>query len=161
MEGRSSFLALMVFAMIDFATPSAQSAEFNRSDPALPLALQFIPASDARFRYEGRIDFGNSEAPVVIWEGSRIAFDFEGSQLFLRWGQATGQNFFDVKVDGENEIIGVMPGAGARIVWPRPLAPGRHRLTLFKRSEASVDAVFAGLPVANGISWGFNHRWSV
>ncbi|HUL53454.1 MAG TPA: SGNH/GDSL hydrolase family protein [Opitutaceae bacterium] len=110
---------------------------------------RLIGAADARFRYEGRFDRGDPANPGVIWQASRISIDFTGDQLGFRFGTATGQNFFDVAVDGARAILAVPAGAGERLPCPLPLAPGRHHLLLFKRSEASAGTVrFAGIEVA-------------
>jgi lysophospholipase L1-like esterase len=111
---------------------------------------QFIPASDARFRYEGRFDTTNPDQPVVVWQGSRISLDFEGGLLFLRFGSGVGQNFFNVEVDGTNVVVKAGEGSAP---WPDllPSASGRHHLVLFKRSEAPAGQVrFAGVEIAAG-----------
>ena len=114
-------------------------------------ARNFIPASDRRFRFEGRMDFTNREAPVVVWQGSQIALDFEGPRFVLRWRDATGQNFFNVQVDDRNEVMGLSAGATGEITWPHPLGAGRHRLTIFKRTEALAGQVrFAGVELETG-----------
>lgn len=113
--------------------------------------VDFLPASDARFHFEGRVDLANPAAPVIIWEGTRITVDFEGPHLVLCWGTGTGQNFFNATVDGQTEIVGVPAGATARTPWPRSLAAGRHRLILFKRSEATAGQVaFNGIEIGAG-----------
>jgi lysophospholipase L1-like esterase len=114
-------------------------------DPAL------LSASDARIHYEGRFDHTDPARPVVIWAGSRIALDFEGPALALRFGLTAGQNFFNVTVDDTTEIVAVPAGKAFRFVWPRTLGPGRHQLRIFKRSEADAgQATFTGLDLAPG-----------
>jgi len=114
-------------------------------------AAPAVSADSPAFRYEGRFDRTVSSAPVIIWQGSRVYADFEGENLALLFGRSTKQNFFNVSVDGETEVIGVKPGEGARAAWPRPLKPGRHSLELFKRTEASAgNAVFLGLELEPG-----------
>ena len=54
--------------------PTAPESQTNR------LTLR-IPATDARFRYEGRFDFSDSNAPVIVWQASRISLDFEGDEI--------------------------------------------------------------------------------
>jgi lysophospholipase L1-like esterase len=116
------------------------------STPMMPL-----PASDSRILYEGRFDRANPAQPVFIWAGSRIRLDFEGPALAVEFGPATGQNFFNVTVDGVNETVGILEGQGRRFVWPHALEAGRHRLEIFKRSEADAGhAVFAGVQLADG-----------
>jgi lysophospholipase L1-like esterase len=110
--------------------------------------MTLIPASDPRFRLEGRFDRAKPAQPVVIWAGSRIGLDFEGGALTVVFGEATGQTFFNVTVDGVTEIA---TGAAGRFAWPGKLGPGRHHLEIFKRSEADAGrVVFHGVELAAG-----------
>src|SRR5262245_14402321 len=81
--------------------------------------MALLPASDARFRLEGRFDRAKPAQPVVIWAGSRVSLDFDGDQLAVVFGPATGQNFFNVTVDGVTEVAGVPEGKGHRFAWPQ------------------------------------------
>lgn len=111
-------------------------------------AMTLLPASDPRFRYEGGFDRANPGQPVVIWAGDRIGLDFEGDGLAVIFGGATGQNFFNLTVDGVTELV---DGSAGRFAWPRPLGSGRHRLEIFKRSEADAGHVaFHGVELVAG-----------
>ena len=124
--------------------PAAPESQTNR------LTLR-IPAADARFRYEGRFDFSDSNAPVIVWQASRISLDFEGDALGLLFDDAKGQCFFNAEVDGSNTVVEVREG---KPVTPATLAgfgPGRHHLVLFKRSEADAGTVrFRGVGLTGG-----------
>jgi lysophospholipase L1-like esterase len=110
-----------------------------------------IPAADARFRYEGRFDFSDSNTPVIIWQASRISLDFEGNTVGLLFDGARGQCFFDATVDGSNTIVEVREGQSARPATLAGWGPGRHHLILFKRSEADAGSVrFRGVVLAAG-----------
>jgi lysophospholipase L1-like esterase len=110
---------------------------------------QRIPASDTRFRYEGRIDFSDSNAPVVIWQASRINIDFEGDALRLLFNDAKDQCFFNAQVDGSNTIVEIREGTPAQLAVLSGFGSGRHHLTLFKRSEADAGTVrFRGIEIA-------------
>ena len=129
----------------------------NREAPVGPkdliiFPMQFIPAKDTRFRYEGRFDFSNPAGPPMVWQGSRVSFDFEGNRLALRFANATGQNFFNLQLDGgEPRIVTVLAGGVQRIELPPLASAGRHRLVLFKRSEAAAGQTsFAGVEIAMG-----------
>jgi len=146
----------------------------NQTPPAAT-ASQLIPASDARFRYEGCFDFADRARPVVIWQGSRISLDFDGPLLVLHFAAPSDQTYFNVTVDDETHVVGVPavapavdPGPGTwlvvlrdgdpacRFAWPRPLGSGRHHLELYKRSEASAGHVaFLGAQLAPGA-----HAWA-
>ena len=148
---RSGGVLLLILLAVTLGRATAETADASPVVPRISAPSHFLGARDARFRYEGRIDFTDPDAPVVVWEGSRIALDFEGTQLLVRWAGATGQNYFNLQVDDRSEVIGVSPGAGSRTEWPHPLAPGRHRLRLFKRSEATAGQVrFAGVELGAG-----------
>ena len=149
----------------------AQATMENRASPAPAEGLS-VPASDARFCYEGCFDSNDPARPVVIWEGSRVSLDFTGPLLVLDFVSPSEQNFFDVTVDGETLVVGVAavapavdPGQGTwmvtprgsdpvlRFAWPRTLSPGRHSVQVYKRSEASAGHVaFAGVQLAAGAS---------
>ena len=115
-----------------------------------------LSPADTRYRYEGRIDLADPAQPVLIWSGTRMAIDFSGDYLALNFGAVTGQCVFNVTVDGATEIADLRAGAYARYVWPRALPEGRHRLEIFKRSEASKGhVVFEGIVLD-----GFAEAWA-
>src|SRR5450432_2739206 len=101
-------------------------------------ATQIIPAADAHFQYEGRFDFASSNAPVVIWQASRIGLDFSGDTIGLLFADAKDQNFFDARVDGTNRVIAIPEGMHPQTIALSGFGDGRHQLMLFKRSEASA-----------------------
>ena len=136
--------------------PRSSATRNAQPPPAAPESAtnrltEQIPASDARFRYEGRFDFTDSNAPVVIWQASRISIDFQGDAVGLLFGDAKGQCFFNAEVDGSNTVVEIREG---KPVTPATLAgfgPGRHHLVLFKRSEADAGTVqFRGVALAPG-----------
>jgi len=110
-----------------------------------------ISAADPAFRFEGRFDTTHADAPVVIWQGSRITLGFEGDTLALNFGAVKGQVFFDATIDGKTTRVDLregQPPVGATFTG---LGAGRHALTLFKRSEAAAGtAVFRGVTLADG-----------
>jgi lysophospholipase L1-like esterase len=116
-----------------------------------PARGEFLPASDARFRYEGRFDLSDPGAPVVIWQASRILIDFEGDTLGLRFSDASDQCFFNATIDGRTSRVGLRSGKPAEGETFAGLGSGRHSLELFKRSEASAGRVrFLGIDLAPG-----------
>ncbi len=110
-----------------------------------------IPASDARFCYEGRFNFSDSNAPVVIWQASRISLDFSGDALTPLFDDAKGQCFFNATVDGSNTVIEVREGQPVGPATLTGFGSGRHHLELFKRSEADAGTVrFRGVELPGG-----------
>ena len=138
---------------------------FDRLDVRLQVAalpctenkpVRKIAASDARFLYEGRFDFADADAPVVIWQASRISLDFDGNRAQLLFDDAKGQNFFNATIDGINTIVAIREGAARNDSSFENLGPGRHHLLLFKRSEASAGTVrFRGVEFENPA-----HAWA-
>ena len=136
--------------------PRSSAAQHNQPPPAAPqlstnrLTLQ-IPASDARFRYDGRFDFVDTNAPVIIWQASRISLDFEGNTLGLDFDNSKGQCFFNAEVDGSNTVVEAREGKPVQSAELAGFGPGRHHLVLFKRSEADAGTVrFRGIELATG-----------
>jgi len=122
--------------------PAAQEARTGRLS-------QRIPAADARFHYQGRIDYSDTNGPVIIWQASQISIDFEGDALGLLFDDAKGQNFFNAQVDGSNTVVEVKEAKMASPATLTGLGPRRHHLVLFKRSEANTGTVrFRGIEIA-------------
>ena len=139
---RSTFLALTSLLLVSCRTAP---------DAAGKAATRFISAADPRFRYDGRIDFSDPKAPVLIWQASRVSVDFTGGTLSLFFKNSRDQCYFDVDVDGTNTIIGFTADTMSASKSFTGLGPGRHRLVLFKRSEASAGtASFRGMEIADG-----------
>jgi len=116
------------------------------ASPALDGKTNWIAAADPRFLYEGRFDFSDSNAPVVIWQASRISLDFSGDSVRVRFDDAKGQCFFNVEVDGSNTVVEILEGKPANPAIVSDLGAGRHHLTVFKRSEANAGtARFRGI----------------
>ncbi len=112
--------------------------------------IRQIPASDPRFRYEGRFDFSDTNSPVVIWQASRISLDFEGNTLGLDFDNAKGQCFFNATVDGSNTVVEIREGKPVTPATFDGFGTGRHHLMLFKRSEADAGTVhFRGIELAS------------
>ena len=115
------------------------------------LAAENVPASDPRYRYEGRFDDSHPMGPVIIWQGSRIHLDFEGASLQLKFADAKGQSYFDAEIDGRLNLVEIREGELVKGATFSDLGPGRHRLTLFKRSEAAAGTVrFTGVGLSEG-----------
>ena len=136
------------FAYADESPPKSESRVFKpvAGDPA---SLKLINASDPAFRYVGRIDPSEPAGPVIIWQGSRVSIDFEGEKLALSFDELNGQAFFDAKVDEARAVLAMRGKKRRCFALQSSLAPGWHRLTLVKRSEANAGTVrFKGILVA-------------
>lgn len=112
---------------------------------------RLVPAGDARFEYRGRLDTRDPSGPVLVWEDSAVAVDFGGSHLELDLGPSEGDNFLDVRVDAAAWVAQVPVARGSRFNCPVPLGPGRHRLEIHKRNEASAGTLqFRGIWIGGG-----------
>lgn len=108
----------------------------------------FLPANSPTIAYDGRIDFADPLAPVIVWQGTTIRLAFTGDSLSVRFDKLEGQVYFDatigtatVRIKAEN---GLVP-----IPLPASSSPAPHEITLFKRSEAAAGTVaFLGFELA-------------
>ncbi len=150
LRGAAAYCALALVAI--HAEPTlTDHGQYFKSSPSADVGLTTVPASDSRFLYEGRFDTAKPAAPVAIWEGSRIWIDFEGSRIALLFDHLQDQCFFDVHVDGMSHVLALRDPSQHCYELTLPLGPGRHRLMLFKRSEATAGTVaFKGIQVAHG-----------
>jgi lysophospholipase L1-like esterase len=146
-------LALLVLDSCTFSPGPSATQNFQPAAPESQtnrLTLR-IPAADARFRYEGRFDFSDSNAPVIVWQASRISLDFEGDAVGLLFDDAKDQCYFNAEVDGSNTVVEIREGKPAKPATLAGFGPGRHHLMLFKRSEADAGTVrFRGVALAAG-----------
>ena len=141
----TSAIALLLAGCLAEPTPEGQSQAIAVGQ------RQTVSASDPRFRCEGRFDLSDPNAPVVIWQASRICLDFEGDTIGLLFDRAKGQCFLNAEVDGSTTVVEVREGTPARGVTLTGLGQGRHSLLLFKRSEADAGTVrFRGVQLAPG-----------
>ena len=87
----------LLFVLSICVSVSTGSAEVVPDNATRGVATNWISAADPRFRYEGRFDFSDTNAPVVIWQASRISLDFEGDGIRLLFDHAKGQNYFNAR----------------------------------------------------------------
>lgn len=125
---------------------------------ALLLAWHFsvptaISPDSENLQYTGRVDFSNPAAPVLSWPGTSIEGNFTGSRLVVKLDDESGQNFFNVFIDGDLErphIIHTEKGSKSYIAADG-LASGQHRFLITKRTEGSDgDTRFEGLELSGG-----------
>jgi len=146
----ASALWLMVFdGSISAAPPQPASDPTSNGSATARPAGNSIPAKDARFHYAGRVDLSPKNGVGLVWQATQVTLDFEGNSLGFVFAKAEGANFFNVQVDDLSAVIEVPAGNDRVIAFPQPLGSGRHRVTLFKRSEAHAGfVVFSGMRLA-------------
>lgn len=131
--------------------PGIPALALDPAESTTNVLTRLVGAGDPSFHYEGRIDFSDSNAPVIIWQASRISLDFEGPAVRLDFDDAKGQNYFNAQVDGSNTIVTADEGVPVRPSILETSGPGRHHLVLYKRSEANAGTVrFRGVMIAAG-----------
>ncbi len=98
-------------------------------DPALP---QVIAANHPQLNYVGRWDASDPAGPRSEWPATQIHLTLEGTAINV---VLAGQQAFQVVVDGvPTKTLTMLPGQSVYAV-ASGLAPGSHRIELFKRSE--------------------------
>jgi lysophospholipase L1-like esterase len=108
---------------------------------------RFVPADSPELYYIGRIDDQDPKAPVLVWQGTEVRARFTGKNIGFRFSKASGQNFYNVIIDGQIKMVKLKEAKEINDYFLADNLPdGTHDLILFKRSEAiSGHAAFNGL----------------
>jgi lysophospholipase L1-like esterase len=147
----TALLLIETFAVALFLTACSRPPSGALPPQATAMPRPQISAADPRFHYEGRFDFSAPDAPVIIWQASRIRLDFSGDSLGLLLDNPQGQNYFNVEVDGSNTVVEASAGKPVNPATLSGLGSGRHHLVIFKRTEAAAGtATFRGVELAAG-----------
>src|SRR4051812_21480447 len=93
------------------------------------LAGVTVSPADTRLQYTGRVDFANSDAPLISWPGTAIEGGFTGASLTLKLDDQLGKNYFNVFIDGDLARPVIVEAAKGGKSYPvaTGLAPGPHR----------------------------------
>lgn len=109
---------------------------------------QQTPVDARALRYQGRIDFTDPSAPVLVWQGSTVTFATDARQIMLGFDQLKGQVFIDVSTEQETQTFEVEDGWQ---VVDLPAADSLRTVTVFKRTEAAAGTVaFTGVKAPTG-----------
>jgi lysophospholipase L1-like esterase len=94
----------------------------------------FVPARDKHISYEGRIVM-TKDAAVLMWPGTAVGVDFEGTGLSASLKDQDTSNYYNVVVDGV--VRGKIHPDTLRkeYLLASGLPYGRHSVELFKRTE--------------------------
>ena len=100
-----------------------------------------IAFNDPRIQYEGRIDYSDPEAATLCWSGTTVRFRFSGTGVSVSLKDYSGQNYFNVIVDGNTEAIKKVRIDTTRkwYVLADGLPPGNHTIELFKRTQINKE----------------------
>lgn len=106
-------------------------------------ADQPFPYSDEGFRYSGRIAYENNSA-FLTWPGSSIHFAFTGTTLKLDLEDTSGQNYFNVIFNGQDEYPYVLHLQEGRHVYDLSHFIDRkeNQVTIFKRTEGEEGGTY-------------------
>lgn len=118
--------------------------------PGTPLALVTgASAPDAppsafpatKVRLVGRFDKSDLLGPRFAWSASGATVRFRGTELWAKLSDPSGQNGFQVVVDGRP--TGTFTTTTNRDKYPLAtgLAPGDHEVSFYKRTEAKIGEV--------------------
>ncbi|WP_205503620.1 SGNH/GDSL hydrolase family protein [Rufibacter psychrotolerans] len=83
----------------------------------------------------GRVGKPSPEAAELYWSGSSVKLNFEGTGVKARLKDTSGKSYYNVLIDGK-EVSVLQPDTAARLyTLAQQLAPGKHTVELFKRTE--------------------------
>jgi hypothetical protein len=119
----------------------------------LELTGAIIQPNNPNFQYSGRINFSNTEAPVLYWPGTQITANFEGTILNILLNDQTGQSYYNVVIDKDYahpHVIDCQPGEQSYVI-SSTLTDAPHTLLIFRRTEASTGPTsFLGIEIDDG-----------
>lgn len=133
MKKKKSILILILVCAIFSITlinthPLVDAASNNIIDP-----------SNTRLHYEGRIDKSNPKAVKLLWEGSTIKANFEGTSLKMQL-ENNSDNYLNVFIDNNLTVVKCING-DKLYTLASGLEDKVHSVVIFKRTEASVGGV--------------------
>lgn len=98
----------------------------------------FIAADDSRLIYEGRIDFTDKKAPVLIYSFSSVSFRFHGTRLSVELSNICGdwRNFLGFLIDGRQDCRELKRnGKRYSYLLCENLSENVHDVVIFKRQD--------------------------
>ncbi|WP_321287815.1 SGNH/GDSL hydrolase family protein [uncultured Sunxiuqinia sp.] len=91
--------------------------------------------SNPQIRYEGRIDTSNVEGAELYWSGTSVKINFEGESISALMSDENGTNDFNIQLDEDSTVLLQLDTVKRYYTLASGLAPGKHTLKLFKRTE--------------------------
>jgi len=145
---RAFLTALVCLSAV--AVSHAQSGADKTGSAVEPLPVEVSPL-DEHLRYIGRFDTSDPVGPRCDWSASTVTLAFEGSALNVRLKEDSGNNEYEVVVDGSStgQII-TKSGANLYSVFHADKS-GTHTVALVKRTEAFCGVTqFQGFQLSDG-----------
>lgn len=134
----SRFLSIAALALLTYSSANA---------------AQHIEADHPNLQYTGRIDHTDPKAPFLSWPGTMIRANFTGDMLEVILDDDSGDNFFNVMIDGNTQYPFVIDCAKGEKTYQLgyALEPGTHSLEIYKRTEGAEGGTrFKGLVLQDG-----------
>jgi hypothetical protein len=110
-----------------------------------------VYADNNLIEYTGRIDFADPLAPRFSYSGVSIRASFNGTSISAILDDDTGQNYYNVIVDGQvTSVIHITKGKKTYVL-AEGLEDTMHEIELFKRTELTFGkTIFYGFTLDNG-----------
>lgn len=104
---------------------------------SFPSLSDVISASDKGFQYTGRIDFTDKNKPYLTWPGTSIKANITGNKLILLANDDTGNNYFNVIINGQDThpyVLRVAKGS-KQYDLSHLITSDKTEIEIFKRTE--------------------------
>lgn len=108
-----------------------------------------IKPDNKHLQYSGRIDFKDSQAPVLVYPCTAVAMRFTGTflKVILENHRSCWNNYMGYIIDGKQEKI-LLPESGkATLTLAEGLENRKHELMFFKRMDSCHTVTFYGFEV--------------
>lgn len=114
----------------------------------------FIPFTDSRIQYEGRIGM-KYDAAELYWPGTALRINFNGTGVKALLKDEKGQNYYNVIIDGKTIHKLKMDTAMKSYTLAENLPAGKHTVELFKITQYHKEynrgfTKFFGFQLDNG-----------
>ena len=119
-----------IFLVVIFVRTALQITAGCKDRTALDVSYK-----NEQIGYSGRIDTTGTEGADLYWSGTSVSINFEGSSVWALLEDETGDNYYNVIIDGQVVTI-LRPSAVRKYhLLGSNLDNGKHRVEIFKRSE--------------------------
>ncbi len=115
-------------------------------------SFRTIYPNNDHLKYVGRINFDNSNSPIVYWSGSGVTMNFTGSSVSAILSDEKGLNYFNVIIDNKPEYALKLEEGEKNYLLADSLSPDSvHTISLLKRNEWNTGSTqFKGFCIGNG-----------
>lgn len=100
-----------------------------------------VAPGDSHLRFSGRFDRSDPKGPRCAWPGSAVTVAFQGSGVAFMLRDSEAEDYVLAVVDGKTGSVFKVTREENTFRAAAGLAPGRHVVTLFKRTEPLVGTL--------------------